>query len=60
VRDWLPWLGFLLLCPLVLYILLGGLKYGMDRQQEKVDACVERGGWMDPRNNVCVKRIEVP
>jgi hypothetical protein len=56
----LPWLGFLLLCPLVLYILLGGLKYGMDRQQEKVDACVERGGWMDPRNNVCVKRIEVP
>jgi hypothetical protein len=43
-----PWVGFLLLVPMILYVLLGGVGYSMDQMDQKKAACAKAGRRHDP------------
>lgn len=58
MRNALPWIGFLLLVPILLYIFLGGMERGMADYSRKIDTCKNAGGVLT-RNGDCVQRIDI-
>lgn len=59
LRDAAPWIGFLLLVPMLLYVFLGGIGYSMDKMEEKKAACALAEGIMT-REGHCVKSVKLP
>lgn len=47
MKDALPWLAFLVAVPLVLWLLLGGLKVHIDETDRKIEECAKVGGTMN-------------